>query len=155
MSDVPEDFEQLRRLLTLKRYEQPPPRYFNNFSDRVLARLERESERSGSSRWWQDLAWLGKFFGLFERNPMAAGVFGVGICGLLLSGIVYSQFVDQTPVLSEANPEGSGFPSDPRRLVLNTPTGSGSELLSNSNFFVGNKGSFDAIVQPVSFSVDH
>ena len=87
---------------------------------------------------------------------MAAGVFGVGICGLLLSGIVYSQFVDQTPVLGEANPEGSSIPSDPRRWASITPNG--SDPFSSTNFVSSNKGSassFDAVVQPVSFSVGH
>ena len=46
MSENTENFDQLRRLLKLKRYEQPPPRYFNEFSGLVIARI-RAGERVG------------------------------------------------------------------------------------------------------------
>jgi hypothetical protein len=35
----PDDYSGVRRLLKLKRYEQPPPRYFDGLSDGVLHRL--------------------------------------------------------------------------------------------------------------------
>src|SRR5258706_288966 len=39
MNPNTENFDQLRKLLALKRYELPPPRYFNEFSGRIMARL--------------------------------------------------------------------------------------------------------------------
>ena len=53
MNPETENFDQLRKLLALKRYELPPPRYFNEFSGRVMARLT-EPERHPLT-WWQRL----------------------------------------------------------------------------------------------------
>jgi len=46
MHDQPEGFEELRRLLALKRHEVPPPGYFESFSDRVVARVQADSAAS-------------------------------------------------------------------------------------------------------------
>jgi hypothetical protein len=90
MSNAPEEFEQLRKLLKLKRYEQPPPGYFNNFSTKVVNRIEANHE--GVDLAWAQAPWLRKFMLLLETNPMAAGLFGVSVCGLLISGIAYSEY---------------------------------------------------------------
>jgi hypothetical protein len=94
MNPDPENFESLRRLLILKRYEQPPPGYFNHFSTRVIARI-REGELGepnsilqrlfGESAWWQRLS------ASLEIRPALAGAFGAAACALLISGIVYSE----------------------------------------------------------------
>jgi len=62
MNSNPENFDALRRLLTLKRYEQPPPGYFDTFSSKITARI-RAGERGepdsirerlfGEAGWWQ------------------------------------------------------------------------------------------------------
>jgi hypothetical protein len=79
-----ENFEKLRKLLTLKRHEQPPPRYFHNFSNNVLARLNA-SEGDSESQWL-----LNFWHGLMQR-PVLSGALGASAFGLLLFGLVYSQ----------------------------------------------------------------
>ena len=84
-----EEFEQLRKLLALKRYEQPYPRYFNTFSQQVLARIqagERGSERS---------SWLNRLWAALESKPVLAGSLGLAACVLLIGGFVS---IDQDPV---------------------------------------------------------
>lgn len=87
MSSRPEDFEALKRLLACKRYEQPPPGYFNSFSDKVIARLEAD-ELIEYSSWWQ---WL---VDKFDAKPVVACLYGMVVSGLLLAGFRLSQIFE-------------------------------------------------------------
>jgi len=87
MSNAPEEFEEIQKLLKLKRYEQPPPGYFNNFSTLVINRLEREGAQSAAQS-----SWINRFLASLETNPFAAGTFGMSVCALLVSGIAWSQY---------------------------------------------------------------
>ena|SRR6266581_1238036 len=89
MSSSPENFDSLKSLLALKRHEQPPPGYFAEFPRRVRARLEREPSLPVLP-WWQRLGLS------FELTPALACSFGVLVCGMLLTGVVYS-FQDEPP----------------------------------------------------------
>ncbi|HZV36264.1 MAG TPA: hypothetical protein VFB72_16930 [Verrucomicrobiae bacterium] len=95
MSTAPEEFEKLQQLLKLKRHEQPPPGYFNNFPTLVINRLERAAEQQSGLQ-----AWFSRAVGILETNPVAAGLFGMSVCGLLISGIAYSQSSGSGPTLS-------------------------------------------------------
>jgi hypothetical protein len=101
MSQDTENFEQLRRLLKLKRYEQPPPRYFNDFSSQVIARIERGERGNGhaSAGWtlWE-APWLQGIWTALEAKPVLAGAFGLAICATLISGVIYSERTDLQPV---------------------------------------------------------
>lgn len=94
MSNETQEFEKLRKLLKIKNYEQPPPGYFNNFSTKVTNRIEAEARRKQDKP--HDAYWLQKFVNLLESNPLAAGLFGVCTCGLLIAGIAYSQYREPT-----------------------------------------------------------
>src|SRR5262245_42358307 len=97
MNSESENFEQLRRLLALKRHEQPPPRYFVDFSSQVLARIRAEeagTHRSTEGTWWQRL-WTA-----FEMKQAFAGVFGVAVCAVLVSGMFGAG--GNTPSVSQA-----------------------------------------------------
>ena len=76
MSASPDNFEALEKLLRLKRHETPPPRYFSDFSSRILSRIEAGEARPS---WWDR-------FGLDLRPAFAAGV-GVLACGLVIYGV--------------------------------------------------------------------
>lgn len=93
MNAEPENFEQLRRLLIVKRHEQPPPGFFDNFSRRVMVRIEAGDTGEvalGIGRWFWKTAWLQRFFSALEQKPALAGAFSLSMCGLLLAGIISS-----------------------------------------------------------------
>src|SRR5262245_28324439 len=85
MNPEQENFDALRRLMKIKRYEQPPPRYFKDFSSQVLARIEREEITPSSA------SWLDKFADLFQARPAFSGVLGAAVCLLLVGTAVYSE----------------------------------------------------------------
>jgi hypothetical protein len=85
MNSEPDDFQDLRRLLALKRHEKPPPGYFDSLPDRVMLRLEREDSLSEHSRWWE---WL---VAKLDAQPVVAGVYAFAVSGLMLLGFKLSQ----------------------------------------------------------------
>ena len=136
-----QNFEQLRRLLALKRHEQPPPGYFNSFSAQVIARIKAGERGEDTSSLWQlfwEGNWLQKVWSAMESKPALAGAFGVMVCGLLLSGVIYSgtttnptKFADN--VLPVQPPEPSPDPDHARvanafvddSIMVQTPSSSG------------------------------
>jgi hypothetical protein len=74
------NFDQIRKLLALKRYEIPPPRYFNDFSSSVIARLSQPQHEELS--WWQRLG-----FDFDLRPALMCGV-GIVVCGMLSFGLI-------------------------------------------------------------------
>jgi hypothetical protein len=88
-----ENFDQLRKLLALKRYEQPPPGYFNNFSGKVVARIAAADMATDLS-WWQKLTLA------FDFKPALMCGLGVVVCALLSAGVLTSAIggADQPPV---------------------------------------------------------
>lgn len=97
MNSNPSDFESLRKLLALKRYEQPPPGYFNRLPDQIMARLERGDERPA---FWE------RFLAQFVFRPaLAYGVALVAFSALTLS--VMFSVKTQSPEIAQA--PGSGW----------------------------------------------
>lgn len=93
MSAETQNFDQLRRLLALKRHEQPPPGYFNAFSSKVIARIEageRADDPVGFVRFIWEGVWLQKLWDAIEAKPALAGVFGAAVCGFLIAGVIYT-----------------------------------------------------------------
>jgi hypothetical protein len=84
MNPDAENFGSLRKLLALKRHEQPPPGYFNSFSNNVMARINAQ-EGDSESRWLLNL-----WHNLIHR-PLLSGALGAGAFGLVMFGLLFSQ----------------------------------------------------------------
>lgn len=93
MSQDTENFDSLRKLLTVKRHEQPPPGYFEQLSSEVMARL-RAGEHEQRDVWrelGEEASWVQRLWLLLDAKPAVAGAFGVMVCGVVLTGIYFSQ----------------------------------------------------------------
>lgn len=99
MNEAPENFEALQKLLALKRHEVPPPGYFNNFSEKIIARIEAQ-EMAKQQSWWRQ--WLTGV----DAKPVLAGAYAAAIGGLFACGLGFSQMVD-------ADFAEAGMPPDP------------------------------------------
>lgn len=95
MKENEQDFELLRRLLTLKRHEVPPPGYFNSFSRQVMARIRaEEAEKAEVSVSLADrfgFSWLLRSFQALEATPAYAGGFATVLCLLLIFAAVMAE----------------------------------------------------------------
>jgi len=91
MNPPPEEFDRLRKLLALKRCEQPPPGYFNHFSDKIIARIDAEGPCIRIS-WWQQL------FPEWDAKPVLACAYGLVIMGLLAIGVRKSRTREQSGI---------------------------------------------------------
>ena len=157
MKSAPENFDQLLKLFALKRHEQPPPGYFENFPSQIMARL-----KSGEARkrgWWEDfsgeVSWLQSVWSALEAKPILAGAFGVVVSGLVLSGIIYSQKMDQAfvpPNPAAAESMLAGAPKAwtfdrPETTILSASTNPVAEPKIPGSLFDG----FRPLAQPVNF----
>jgi hypothetical protein len=99
MSDS-ENFEQLRKLLSLKRHEIPPPGYFHHFSHEVRIRI-KAGER-GDARWEaRGVSWFQRFWAALDTRPAWAGVFGAGVCGFFVVGAIVASQTVEVPVAEQ------------------------------------------------------
>jgi hypothetical protein len=123
MNENQPNFESLRHLLALKRYETPPPGYFNNFSRQVIARVragEAEAQVSLLERLFAKAPWLLKLFREFEMKPVFACGFASALCLLLLFGAILAQRPESVSgaLLQPATQEVASFvPATPTALT--------------------------------------
>src|SRR6267154_1588333 len=93
MSSDPQNFEALRRLIALKRYERPHPRFFNDFSSQVIARIKAGEHLHDETSGLLSFSWFHRVWMAFETKPMLAGAAGLGACALVVAGFVFSENV--------------------------------------------------------------
>ena len=91
-----ENFESLRKLLALKRHEQPPPGYFDRLSNSISTRLRLEPEEKNSFG-RRVASWL-------SWKPGVAYGFALAVFVAAFCGIQYSFKNDAGATLVPANP---------------------------------------------------
>jgi hypothetical protein len=122
MSNEQDQFEKLRLLLSVKRYEQPPPGYYNRLSSDIMAQIRAgqasAAEPGIEERMSWEVPWLGRIWQLLERKPVFAGSFGVAICGLLLAGMAYYSAPNADPGITIPMAESLVNGQNPDTVVL-------------------------------------
>ena len=134
-----DEFNDLRKLLALKRHEQPPPRFFNEFSGRVIERLQTP-EVLPEPTWWQRL-------GLdFDLRPAAVCSLGVIISGLLLFGVISGVQTETSTASGLASaPAEAGWMGLPVLAAVSNP---GRNMDDASVFGSSGSSSFNPFVAP-------
>jgi hypothetical protein len=79
MNPESNDFEALRKLMALKRHEQPPPGYFDRLPDKIMDRLEREGTEPG---FWE------RIVDGFSFRPAFAYSFALAAFGALTFSVI-------------------------------------------------------------------
>lgn len=155
MNPENQNFESLQRLLKLKRYEQPPPRYFNDFSGQVINRIRAGQSGSQSeaatARW--ETSWLQRVLSVFEAKPLLAGAFGLAVVGVLVGGAFSSDEVE-IPV-GPSSFAGAQMPMPVTPAPAAVELNSGFALVGGNHTNVGSL--FDRIgtpsgAQPVNYT---
>jgi hypothetical protein len=130
MSPEQENFDNLRRLLALKRYEQPPPGYFDRLPRRIIARIEA-GETGGAVTFFERICWespwLQRILTHLEAKPAIGAAFAAAMCVFLISGLIMSEKrPDALPVLTVT---GSQQPANQATLAI-AADGSGPALFA-------------------------
>lgn len=137
MSSPSDQFESVQKVLRLKRYEQPPPRYFREFSGRVMSRIESGEARTS---WWER-------FG-FDLRPALAAATGVFACALVIYGVATADVVEPTADVSGVSSLSSTSPE----LAENLDARSGNSTNPVSSYGTPiDRNLFRAQLTPVSY----
>ena len=97
MNDSEQNFEDLKQLLKLKRYEIPPPGYFNDFSSQVISAI-REERSGGALQVSSGASWIFRFLGIFDSRPGLVGGLATSLVLLLVFGVVLADHSDTDTV---------------------------------------------------------
>jgi hypothetical protein len=122
MNSDSSDFEALRKLMALKRHEQPPPGYFSRLPDKIIVRLERGEGQLG---FW------GKLLTAFTFRPALAYGFSLAAFSALTLSVIYS--VKTQPGESAQTPLNNGWRTGASDEALATQF-NGSEPLHVANW---------------------
>jgi hypothetical protein len=123
MDTQPENFENLRRLLVLKRHEKPPPGYFDGLSREVFLRLQagESDQQAGWERPEWEAPWLQRLWEALSLKPFLTGAMGVAACGMVLAGILFAEAPDSAVFANNGAPNGAPPPSPLMAMPASTP----------------------------------
>jgi hypothetical protein len=105
----PEGFETVRKALALKKYEQPPPGYFNRLPNQIMARIEAGE---GQTKFWE------RFIPSFTLRPAMAYGFGLAMCGAVVMGVYYTS---NTQVANTTSPMTASSMTASQQVILTAP----------------------------------
>lgn len=150
------NFSRLLSILALKRHEQPPPGYFQNFSGQVISRL-RAGERAADPNVLQLLLiewpWLQRLWTGLETKPALTGLLGAAACALLLVGLLYPGRQELSPdQFSSASAGIILSPSTERGRVI-SPIANGTTADIFETNLLGGSSRGSLVGQPVKFTV--
>ena len=118
MNPDSEVFEELRRLLVLKRYEQPPPGYFDRFPEEVIARIRQLESAEGLANLHPPLPWLQRLWNALEAKVVFPTAFGAAVCSVLILGLMRSSVLQASPVHITERLDGTPYSADTRPMGI-------------------------------------
>ena len=149
MENENENFDQLKKLLSLKKHELPPPGYFNKLPGNVISRIRAGKSREADSvaKLNVEAPWLLRLWETLHSKPLFAGAIGAAACALVLVGIFYAESPsgNMRAVSPFVVPAAGAFVPDGPALA-GTGTDSGA-LLADTNKPASGLNLFD-LVQP-------
>jgi hypothetical protein len=98
--------DELQRILSLKKREQPPPRFFHRLSEKIIDRLHTPEPPSPPT--WRQRMGLD-----FDTKPVLICVSGVAVCTLLVCGLISSTRVKPPPLPANDSAQNSSVPVSP------------------------------------------
>jgi len=173
MNESENNFNDLKKLLKLKRHEVPPPGFFNQFSDGVIGRIREGEARSAGSladKLNDSAPWLVSFLRIFEAKPGVIGGFATSLCLLLLFGVVLAERSETGPqnILTTASSQNDSTAATPTvsaagsmsDLASASVTDGGIAISTNASLqpvqsLFGQAAGTTALFQPASFAPGH
>lgn len=113
------DFEKLRKLLALKRHEQPPPGYFDRLPGRIMARIEAlEAEKKHP--WWE------RWFARPLSHPAVGWAYASLAVALVVGGIAVGQRVKSSNQANVPSSSPSALPASSQPMLAAETNGTAS-----------------------------
>ena len=118
MNPDPGTFEELRRLLVLKRHEQPPPGYFDRFPREVIARIRESQSVPNLTIFHPPMPWFQRLWQALEARAVLPTAFGAAMCSVLILGLMRSSVTQASALPINERLEGTLYAADSRPMGM-------------------------------------